>query len=97
MLGFNPNDTGFDPKCDLVQDQVLRDAAIKLADYLPMAWKKTLEAVASATPQPPIDNGKKLAGALLTQGQYQAIVQRDLTFPLLDQEFEWMMEPEEDE
>lgn len=71
--------------------QNLRDSAARLSTYLPANWRDTLETLASA----PLvrlfaPNGREAGLGLLSYEQYQAIVQRDLAFPLLDQEFQWM-------
>jgi hypothetical protein len=90
QIGLNPTDDGFDPECDPVQDQVLRDAAIRLAPYLPEGWRATLEEIAANPPVRIMHNDKDIGSALLTGESYQAIVQCDLAFPQLDQRFLWM-------
>ena len=90
QTGLNPTDDSFDPECDPLQAQVLQDSAVRLTPYLPDAWRKTLEEIAAAAPTRIMHNGKDIGSALLTSEQYQAIVQRDLAFPLLDQRFFWM-------
>lgn len=95
-IGLNPTDDNFDPECDPLQGQVLREAAVKLAPYLPDAWRKTLEEIAANAPVRITHNGKDIGSALLTGESYQAIVQRDLAFLELDQRFQWM-QPTPDE
>lgn len=71
--------------------QYLRASATHLSPYLPDSWKDTLNNLASAQRvQQFSPNGREAGLGLLTQERYQEIVQRDLTFPLLDQVFEWI-------
>ena len=90
QVGLNSTDNGFDPECDPLQAQALQDSAARLTPYLPDAWRRTLEEIAVAIPTRITNNGKDIGSALLTEEQYQAIVQRDLAFPLLDEKFQWM-------
>lgn len=70
--------------------ELLRASVIRLSGYFPDEWRETLEALTSASlvRRTPSDEDSRLG--LLTEEQYQAIVRRDLAFPLLDQEFQWM-------
>ena len=78
--------------------QYLRASATRLSRHLPTLWKDTLNDLASAQwVQQFSPNGREVGLGLLTQERYQEIVQRDLTFPLLDQVFEWMHPLTEDE
>lgn len=71
--------------------QNLRASAVRLSTYLPPIWCDTLNALASAqTIQWLSPNGKVASLGLMTEEQYQEIIQRDLAFPLLGQRFEWM-------
>ncbi len=71
--------------------QYLRTAASRLSEYLPGSWIETLTTTASA---PRVEyflpNGGEAGPGLVTEEQYQAIIQRDLAFPQLDQQFQWM-------
>ena len=71
--------------------QNLRRAAARFRDRFPAPWLDTLNALASAPlVQSFLPSGRSTVWGLETEQQYQEIVQRDLTFPLLDQRFEWM-------
>ena len=67
----------------------LHQSTARLADYFPDAWIETLNTLASAEPVQ-WRYGKITGRGFLTYEQKQEIIRRDLSFPLLDQEFQWM-------
>ncbi len=86
--------TGFDMENGAEEAEenrdILKTSVARLSDYLPNAWQKTLESLTTASPVQRVYNGRPAGVGLLTYEQQQATVQRDLAFPLLDQEFQWM-------
>ena len=71
--------------------ECLRTAVIRLSAYLPHLWKEALTATASASSvQYSLPNGTEAGPGLITEEQYQAILQRDLALPQLNQQFQWM-------
>jgi len=78
--------------------QNLHDSATRLSNYFPATWRDTLEVLASArSVQRFAPNGREDGFGLMSEKQYQATIQRDLAFPRLDQEFQWMHPLTEDE
>ncbi len=77
--------------------QYLRDWSARLSTYLPILWKDTLKTLASGELTRWSYNGRDAGWGFMTHEQKQEIVQRDLAFPLLDQEFQWMHPLTEDE
>jgi len=70
--------------------QYLRDWSLRLSEYLPASWINTLKTLASAELIRWSYKGKASGWGLMTYEQKRAITQRDLAFPLLDEEFQWM-------
>lgn len=68
----------------------LCDWSSRLSEYLPGAWEDTLTTLASVELIRWSYNGRDAGLGLLTYEQKEAIIQRDLVFPLLNREFEWM-------
>ena len=92
LIGFCA--TGFDPEDDPEEAeenrQILKDSVTRLSGYLPSIWQQTLEALTTAPPVQRVYNGRPSGVGLLTNEQEQVIIQRDLAFPQLDQQFQWM-------
>ena len=86
--------TGFDPEDDPEEAeenrQILKDSVARLSGYLPRPWQETLEALTTASSVQRFYNGRSIGVGLMTYDQGQAIIRRDLAFPQLDQEFQWM-------
>ena len=77
--------------------KILTDSVTRLFIYLPGVWLETMKTLTTAAAVSWTVNGREVGGGLLTGEQKQAIVQRDLAFPMLDQEFQWMYPLSEEE
>ena len=85
--GFDPED---DPEEAEENREILKTSVVRLSGYFPNTWQETLEAFTTALPVQRFYNGRPNGIGLLTNEQEQAIMQRDLAFPLMDQDFQWM-------
>jgi len=67
----------------------LDEWATRLQPYFPSAWRETLHRLAQA-PYVKWQKGRDWGAGFCTFEEHDAIIERDLDFPLLNQPFEWM-------
>lgn len=70
--------------------QHLYESTVRLANYFPDAWKETLNTLASAELVQLSYSGRDAGWGLMTHEQKLEILQRDVSFPLQNQNFQWM-------